>query len=74
MTHLDHICASISVSSLRWLCTSDPGDLRFALEVELVSEDPEMARQFPKELYIINAASITKHLYAELTLAPLMKK
>lgn len=37
------------------------------LEVELVSEDPEMARRFPKELYIINAASIRKHLYAKMT-------
>lgn len=52
----------------------DPGDPRCVLEVELVSEDPEMARQFPKELYIINAASITKHLYAEMTLAPADEK
>lgn len=44
------------------------------LEVELVSEDPEMARRFPKELYIINAASITKHLYAKMTLAPADEK
>lgn len=28
-----------------------------------------MARLFPKGLYIINAASITKHLYAKMTLA-----
>lgn len=38
-------------------------------EVAPVTEDPEMARRFPKELYIINAASITKHLYAKMTLA-----
>ena len=44
------------------------------LEVDPVNEDPEMARRFPKELYIINAASITKHLYAKMTLAQQMKK
>lgn len=44
------------------------------LEVELVSEDPEMARRFPKELYIINAASIRKHLYAKMTPAPADEK
>lgn len=52
----------------------DPGDPRCVSEVELVSEDPEMARQFPKELYIINATSIRKHLYAKLTLAPADEK
>lgn len=44
------------------------------LEVDPVNEDPEMARRFPKELYIINAASITKHLYAKTTLAPADEK
>lgn len=44
------------------------------LEVGLVSEDPEAARRFPKELYIINAASITKHLYAKMTLTPADEK
>lgn len=52
----------------------DPGEPRCLLEVELVSEDPEMTRQFPKELYIINAASIRKHLYAKMTLAPADEK
>lgn len=42
--------------------------------MDLVSEDPEMARRFPKELYIINAASITKHPYAKMTLAPADEK
>lgn len=44
------------------------------LEVALVTEDPEVARRFPEELYIINAASITKHLYAKMTLAPADEK
>lgn len=48
----------------------DPEDPRCTSEVELVREDPETARRFPKELYIINAASIRKHLYAKMTLAP----
>lgn len=74
LTPLDHIWTSTSVSSLRWFSTSDPGDLRFVLAVKLVSEDPEMVRRFPKELYIINAASITKHLYAKMTLAPADEK
>lgn len=52
----------------------DPGDQRCVSEVVLVSKDPEMARRFPKELYIINAASIRKHLYAKMTLAPADEK
>lgn len=43
----------------------DPGDPRCVSEVELVSEDPEMARRFPKELYIINAASILQNIYMQ---------
>ena len=59
---------------LRWFDAPHPGDSRRVLEVDPVSEDPEMASRFPKELYIINAASITKHLYAKMTLAPADEK
>lgn len=67
-------CAPSPGPWLRWFDAPDPGDSRHVLEVDPVSEDPEMASRFPKELYIINAASITNHLYAKMTLAPADEK
>lgn len=67
-------CALPTPASAQVVWYPDPGDPRCVLEVELVSEDPEMARRFPKELYIINEASITKHLYAKMTFAPADEK
>lgn len=44
----------------------DLGDLRCALEVELVSEDLEMVRRFLKEFNIINVVFIIKRLYVKM--------